>query len=199
MYTFGKIFLVVLCSIFIVGCISPAPKITFSDEFVEEVSPTDGESKIYIYRPSAAAGSAVRYQVFIDNKPRGVLVNGSYLELEMISGTHEIAVKTKYGGIITQKTEFHDTPLILTMDIRPNDVQYYKLYKTATSGADVDGIFIRYSAVNSEDLPTVPIFALLLQPKKYLGEISKDKALEEMVGYRIAVEKSLSLDKETGI
>ena len=79
-------FATLLAAILLTACATAGPK------FAGLAAPVPGQGDIYIYRASSAYAIAQSFEVTVDGRPAGKLVNASYLHLRLPPGPHTVVV-----------------------------------------------------------------------------------------------------------
>lgn len=64
-------------------------------------APSEGQSRLYIYRPAAFTGSAMNYDVYAGEQRLGSIRNGGYISKELAPGDYEIWAKTEVRRSVT--------------------------------------------------------------------------------------------------
>lgn len=101
-----------ILSIGIAGTLLSACSAT-GTQFAGFTPPAEGQSKIYVYRPSAFKGGGVHYDVHANDQLIGHIRNGGYISKELIPGDYEIWAKTEARRSVQ-------------VPLRPNETQCVK-------------------------------------------------------------------------
>lgn len=75
-----------LAAILLTACATAGPK------FAGLSTPAPDQGDIYLYRASSPYGIGQAFDVTVDGRPAGRLVNASYLHLRLAPGTHTVVV-----------------------------------------------------------------------------------------------------------
>lgn len=76
------------------GCASVPKAAPEADLAAKSFTPTAGKSRIYVVRPKAMKGAAIKLNAILDGKELGTVSNGTYLMTEIEPGVHTIGSKT---------------------------------------------------------------------------------------------------------
>ncbi|MCP2039922.1 hypothetical protein L1281_000501 [Neisseria sp. HSC-16F19] len=74
--------------------------------------PSEGQAKIYVFRPKQISGSAVIYQVNAGEYEIGRIRQGGYLEKEVPPGEYDVWAKTELKSSILINLEAGDTKCV---------------------------------------------------------------------------------------
>lgn len=84
--------------------------------FTEAEVPPAGRAVVYVYRASALPGAAIKHDLFVDGRPAGHLLNGSYVRVELPATARPVRLHAR--GCMSPKE-----PLLL----QQGDVAYVQL------------------------------------------------------------------------